>query len=204
MQHNDTKNILILVLCVALGGAVTALVLNSQKKNDNEYENKKRGTEVNTEKTNDNSTVYSKNRNSRKELNNEEREEDVLPVEILTREEMYDVYETYLMAWNQKDYYVQAGLLAPDFSYHDDKESGSKADYLQKKRKLFDKYPWISIEASDEEIRVNKKTGSVTYYQHYDSPNYESWGNNTFFFRKKNGEVLIYKEIFRPIRRVSK
>jgi hypothetical protein len=159
----------------------------------------------NTEKPDENAVLDSEKRNNREELNQPEKEEEEeVPVEILTREELYDVYETYLSAWNQKDYYVQASLLAPDFSYHDDKESGSKTDYLQKKRKLFDKYPWISIEATNEVIQVNKNTGSVTYYQHYDSPNYESWGNNTFFFRKKNGEVLIYKEMFRPIRRASK
>jgi hypothetical protein len=200
MQLNDTKNILILVLCITLGGALTALVFNSQKKSD------KGKTEKieKQEKPNDNPVVDSEKRDNQEELNQPEKEEEVLPEEILTQEELYDVYQTYLSAWNQKDYYVQASLLAPDFSYHDDKESGSKADYLQKKRKLFDKYPWISVEASDEKIQVNKNTGSVTYYQHYDSPNYESWGNNTFFFRKKNGEALIYKEIFRPIRRASK
>jgi len=200
MQLNDTKNILILVLCVALGGALTALVFNSQKKSDEV----KTEEVINTEKSDNNSVVDSEKRKNRDEINQQEKEEEVLPEEILTREELYDVYETYLTAWNQKDYFTQASLLAPDFSYHDDKESGSKTDYLQKKRKLFDKYPWISVEPSNEEIKVNKNTGSVTYYQHYDSPNYESWGNNTFFFRKKNGEVLIYKEIFRPISRRSK
>lgn len=200
MQLNDTKNILILVLCITLGGALAALVFNSQKKKDKE----KTETVVNNEKPIDNSASDSEKRNDRDEINQPVEEEEVLPEETLTQEELNDVYETYLSAWNQKDYYVQASLLASDFSYHDDKESGTKTDYLQKKRKLFDKYPWISIEATDEVIRVNKNTGSVTYYQHYDSPNYESWGNNTFFFRKKNGEVLIYKEMFRPIRRLSK
>jgi serine/threonine protein kinase len=122
----------------------------------------------------------------------------------ISREEVKNAYNTYLKAWNNKDYDIQASYLSEDFIYIDDKEMKSKSEYLKNKKRLFDKYPWINIYASNENININDYFGVVSYFQHYDSPNYESWGTNTFYFKKINDRIFLYKEKFEPTEKRAK
>jgi hypothetical protein len=69
-------------------------------------------------------------------------------------------------------------------------------EYLNNKRTLFSKYDWISVEVSDIQYIPKGTNMVVSYYQHYNSPNYESWGRNKLYFRKRNGKVDIFKEQF--------
>lgn len=202
MQTSNSKNILIILLAVALSACATALffIKSEQKNTTPTYaqtgvaEEKRSAEEPNSE-TEENVVTNT----------GETRRTPPAPPEApITRDEIWDVYVTFIDAWNNKDYNTQARLLSPDFTYMDDKESGNKATYLQKKSALFNKYEWIAVEASDEQVSLQGNKGTVSYYQHYDSPVYQSWGNNTFSFIKKNGEVRIYKEVFRPFRRERK
>ncbi|MFM7710988.1 MAG: nuclear transport factor 2 family protein [Ferruginibacter sp.] len=208
MQPSNSKNILIIILAVLLCACATALffIKSGQDNSTGPYvsapvakENKIAdgpAEEVPSEPSVVDKEVI--------QINEPGQTPPPVPEPPITRDEIWDTYVTFIDAWNNKDYNTQARLLSPDFIYVDDKESGNKATYLQKKSALFNKYEWITVEASDEQVSLQGNTGSVTYYQHYDSPVYQSWGNNTFFFKKTNGVVRIYKEVFRPFRRERK
>jgi uncharacterized protein YxeA len=215
MQSSNSKNILIIILAVALGACAAALffIKSGQDNSKGPYVSTPgvaapsvggEGPSTNSIDPHNNAGAEAAEENEVTRISEPRRTPPPTPEPPITREEIWDVYVTFIDAWNNKDYNTQAQLLSPDFIYMDDKESGNKATYLQKKSALFNKYEWITIEASDEQVSLQGNKGSVSYYQHYDSPVYQSWGNNTFFFKKTNGVVRIYKEVFRPFRRERK
>jgi len=115
----------------------------------------------------------------------------------ITISEMEEVLFGFIDAWNKKQYHKQISYLSTDFYYIDQK--GEKVyyyDYINNKKGLFKKYEWISVKVSDIKYSVNENIGVVTYYQHYDSPMYESKGLNKFYLRKESDQVKIFKEIF--------
>lgn len=202
MKQSDLKNILILVLCVGLGILITLIVLKQNEKKSSPNENIVHTTDKEDNKNNNNNE---KQEIKTEETENKLKEEPLKPkIETLSEAELYDAYHVFLDAWNRKDYKVQANMIASDFVYQDDKPVQYRSAYLENKRKRFGDYNWISVDASGEKITLTGNTGSITYYQHYDSPTYESWGYNTFYFRKTNGKVELIKEVFRPTERRMK
>jgi hypothetical protein len=201
MKGSELKNILILVLCVALGVLITLIVVNQKKEKTKPEENA-----VNTKnEDNKNNRISDKTDDITVESGNKNKKEPVKPkTETLYEAEVYDAYHVFLDAWNRKDYKVQANLIASDFIYQDDQQTQNRSAYLENKRKRFGNYNWISVDASGEKVTLKGNAGSITYYQHYDSPTYESWGYNTIYFRKTNGKVEIIKEVFRPTERRKK
>jgi hypothetical protein len=198
MKGAQIKNVLIIVLSITLGVLITLLVIKQKQEGSNTQENpirqekkEKKSIEKETE-----------------EIEHKEKPKKQAPersqTETLTEEELNDAYFVFLDAWNRKDYAVQANMIASDFVYQDDVTTQNRSAYLENKRKRFGDYNWLSVIATDEKIIFNGGSGSVTYYQHYDSPSYESWGYNTLHFRKVNSKVELYKEVFRPTKRVKK
>jgi hypothetical protein len=161
---------------------------------------------VNTKnEDNKNNRISDKTDDKTVESENKNKKEPVKPkIETLYEAEVYDAYHVFLDAWNRKDYKVQANMIASDFIYQDDQQTQNRSAYLENKRKRFGDYNWISVDASGEKVTLKGNAGSITYYQHYDSPTYESWGYNTIYFRKTNGKVEIIKEVFRPTERRKK
>lgn len=201
MKGSELKNILILVLCVALGVLITLIVMNQKEEKTPPEENR-----INTDRGNNkNNQVNEKTDNKNIESENKNKKEPVkTKAETIYEAEVYDAYHVFLDAWNRKDYKVQANMIASDFIYQDDQQTQNRNAYLENKRKRFGDYNWISVDASGEKVTLKGNAGSITYYQHYDSPTYESWGYNTIYFRKTNGKVEIIKEVFRPTERRKK
>jgi len=117
-------------------------------------------------------------------------------VEPVYEDEARNVFNRYLQAWNDQDLKTQISLLHSTFKSIDKTETLTFSEYIQRKRRLIGKYEWVSITPSDIYFEKVGNNYLVTYYQHFESPKYESWGTNKFYFHKRNGKVSIYKEIF--------
>ena len=102
----------------------------------------------------------------------------------------------FIEAWNNKQHGQLISYLTPEFYDFTDGKATFYHDYVAGKKRLFKKYRWISVEVSDVKYAFNGNEGTVTYYQHFNSPSYESWGTNRFYFRKQGGQTKIFKEEF--------
>jgi hypothetical protein len=114
----------------------------------------------------------------------------------MSKKDMEPIFSGFMEAWNNKQYRRQMSYLSSDFYYVDKRKVQNYDEYVADKKKFFRKYSWISVTVSNISYSFNGNEGSVTYYQHYNSPYYESKGTNKFYFRKRWGETKIFKEEF--------
>lgn len=197
--------LLISTLCLVIGILASILLIKScnDKKNESNQKviNNPEGKQENG-KIDDNSNpgenkLPGKNDEStnvgRKDVPNETTEN--VPFDI---SDMKAVFKNFLEAWNRMDLAAQKLLMASDFMYQDNEESRDREEYIAKKKTLYQKYDWISVESSNEVYNIDGNTGTVKYFQHFKSATYESWGMNTFYFRKTANGILIYREVFEP------
>jgi hypothetical protein len=126
-------------------------------------------------------------------------------IEQITQREIEPIFYGFLEAWRNKQYYLLKSYLSFDFYYTDQKEPyQGYQDYTAEKERLFRTHRWIKINISQVNYRIVGDYGIVTYYQHYNTPTYESWGTNQFHFRKKRGQIKIFKEVFERERYIRK
>ena len=115
----------------------------------------------------------------------------------LTKEDIKQVFTEFIDAWNKKQYLRQISYLSSDFYYIDQKnEKEDYNSYIAKKDRLFKEYDWISVSVFNSIYHIDRDIGIVTYYQHYNSPKYESRGVNKLYFRKEGKQTKIFKEEF--------
>jgi hypothetical protein len=115
---------------------------------------------------------------------------------IISIPDIESVFKGYMESWNSKNYERNVSYLSADFCYVDQEKKECYQEYISKKRRLFDKYDWISVDALDVKYSTEGDVGVVEYYQHYNSPHYESSGRNRFLFRKTYGQIKIFREEF--------
>jgi hypothetical protein len=116
--------------------------------------------------------------------------------DTITKEDITSIFYGFIDAWNNKQHRQLISYLAPEFYDFTDGKATFYQEYVAGKKRLFRKYRWISVEVSNVRYSFNGNEGTVTYYQHFNSPSYESWGTNRFYFRKTAGQTKIFKEEF--------
>ncbi|MBS1196951.1 MAG: hypothetical protein H6R18_736 [Proteobacteria bacterium] len=120
--------------------------------------------------------------------------------DILTRSELEETFNQFMSAWRQLDYDNQEKLVAADFFYRDQSKTQTRSEYLENKKRLYRKYPWLIADASATRFQTNGNTGTVSFRLHFKSPTYESYGDQSMTFRKTGNRVEITSEVFRKDR----
>jgi hypothetical protein len=116
--------------------------------------------------------------------------------DVITRSDIEPVFNGFIAAWNNRQYGSTISYLSPNFVYVDQEKVRDYYQYIAKKKQLYRKYNWISVNVSNVRYSFNGNKGTVTYYQHFNSPSYESKGTNKFYFKKNGGQTKIIKEEF--------
>jgi len=114
----------------------------------------------------------------------------------ISHKDIKPVFTSFMEAWNNKQYRRLMSYISSDFYSVDKRKVQNYDKYAAGKKKLFKKYSWISVTASNIRYSFNGNEATVTYYQHFNSPSYESKGTNKVYFRKSWGETKIFKEEF--------
>jgi len=116
----------------------------------------------------------------------------------ISEESVFQLFYKFISTWNNKDYEQHASCLSSDFYSVSAGKKKSYSQYLSDKKRLFSKYEYISVKFSNEHYAVlNAHEATISYYQTFKSPCYQSEGENTLYFTMLNGQVKISHEEFR-------
>jgi hypothetical protein len=114
----------------------------------------------------------------------------------ITRNDIEQVFNGFIAAWNKKQHRRLISFLWLDFRSVDHKAYDDYHQFSANKQKIFNKHSWLSVTTSNIKYNFDGNEGTVTYYQHYNSPSYESKGTNKLYFRKDGEQTKIFREEF--------
>lgn len=126
-------------------------------------------------------------------------EQDYLKYEEYEIEAM-DLLADYISSWSERNYDDLEHLLSSDFYYSDYSDPRQDREaFLEEKRNIFNQHRWIKISTDKESIVFDDNTGSsglISYYQHYETRLYESWGWNYLYIKRIGRNYKIVREKF--------
>lgn len=98
--------------------------------------------------------------------------------------------DKWLAAWNHKDIETYGNCYASDFRF----QRMDRDAWLKKKKRLNQKYKYISVLKENLIIKTSEKINSATFIQKYESSGYRAVGKKQLIFKRENGQWKIFRE----------
>jgi len=111
------------------------------------------------------------------------------------KEQIARTLDQWIVAWSSKNIKAYANFYARDFSY----KGMSKREWVARKKSLNSRYSYIRVFKKDVDIKLQGKTGRVSFVQTYESPVLKAVGKKKLVLKREGAQWRIYRETWEAL-----